>query len=73
MDISQRVKKGLVRLVSEEVENGLKFIFKHSLREVKNWQARLVSEGKKWASETCLTSLENGLVRLVSEGVKMGL
>ena len=35
-----------MRLVSEEDENG-HLHFKLSLREVKNWLARLVSEGSK--------------------------
>ena len=50
------VKKGLVRLVSEEI-----FIFKPSLREVKNW-----------VCETSLRGVKNGSLRLVSEEVEIG-
>ena len=49
------VDNGLVRLVSEEVENGFvrlvrNSILKTGLREVKNWLARLVSEVQKMGS-----------------------
>ena len=50
-----------MRLVLEEVENGLVFNFQI-------WSQR----GKKLASETSLRRLENGLARLVSEGVEYG-
>ena len=51
------MKNGLVRLVSEEVENGWKLNFQR---------------GQKLASETSLKRLENGFARLVSEEVENG-
>ena len=47
----------MVKLVSEEVENGQDLNFQ-------TWSQR----GQKLANETSLRRLENGLARLVSEG-----
>ena len=41
-------------------------IFKGSIRELNNWLARPVSEGRNWICETSLRVVKYGLVRLVS-------
>ena len=45
-------------------------IFKPSLGEVKNWPARLVSQGSKMGCKTSLGWVKNGLARLVSKEVE---